>query len=217
VREQIISGHYRPGAVIVESELASALQVSRTPVSNAIIMLKERGLVEERNGRFVTLDLTISDVIDLYQCRLAFDGLAAQLAAHRITESQLAQLESLLDAWEQPTEGVDSHSLWVADLSFHEALYAASQNRHLIRFSEIASDLLSTYRRVILTNLGSSRTPDRTQMDVRDEHEGIFLALKRRDAEGAEALARNHVANVIAYLETVRSSYLPVMEGEDAL
>jgi len=212
VRDQIISGHFRPGEVIVESELASALDVSRTPVSNAIIMLKERGLVEERNGRFATLDLTISDVIDLYQCRLAFDGLAAQLAADRINESQLERLESLLDAWEHPGEGVDSKSLWVADLSFHEAIYEASQNSHLIRFSEIAADLLSTYRRVILANLASSRTPGRTQADVRREHEGIFLALQQRDAGAAESLARAHVARVIEYLDSVRSSYIPFVE-----
>lgn len=209
VRDQIISGQFRPGEVIVESELAAVLKVSRTPVSNAIIMLKERGLVEERNGRFFTLDLTISDVIDLYRCRLAFDGLAAQLAAQRISDAQLHRLEGLLDAWEHPNEGVDSKSLWVADLSFHEAIYQASQNEHLIRFSQIAADLLSTYRRVILANLASSRTPGRTQLDVRREHEGIFVALQRHDADAAESLARSHVERVIEYLESVRSTYLP--------
>jgi len=63
IRQRIVNGFYQPGQTIVESELAAALKVSRTPVSNAVIMLRERGLIDERNGRFITLDLTISDVI----------------------------------------------------------------------------------------------------------------------------------------------------------
>lgn len=217
IRQRIVNGFYRPGQTIVESELATALKVSRTPVSNAVIMLRERGLIEERNGRFITLDLTISDVIDLYQCRLAFDGLAAQLAATRITARELERLEGLLDAWGHSSEESDSQALWVADLSFHGLIYQASDNQHLIRFSEIATDLLSTYRRVILDNLGRKEAASRAKSDVRREHERILEALATRDPHVSEEAAREHVRSVITYLERVHASFSPLtLEGVNA-
>jgi DNA-binding GntR family transcriptional regulator len=205
IREKIVNDHYRPGQVIVESELAQELNVSRTPVSNAVIMLKERGLIEDRGGKLTVLDLSIRDVIDLYQCRLAFDGLAARLAAERITEAELDALASHLDVWEQVVEAPDTNALWVADLSFHELIYAASRNAHLQRFSEIATDLLSTYRRVILDNLAHGPDQQRGPEDVRREHEALYARLRVRDADGAEAAARFHILSVVTFLERVES------------
>ncbi len=205
IREKIVNDHYRPGQVIVESELAQELNVSRTPVSNAVIMLKERGLIEDRGGKLTVLDLSIRDVIDLYQCRLAFDGLAARLAAEWITDGELDALAGHLDVWEQVVEALDTNALWVADLSFHELIYAASRNAHLQRFSEIATDLLSTYRRVILDNLAHAPDQQRGPEDVRREHEALYARLRVRDADGAEEAARDHVRNVVAFLERVES------------
>lgn len=205
IREQIINNVYKPGQIIVESELATTLNVSRTPVSNAVIMLKERGLIEEKNGKQAILDLSISDVIDLYQCRLAFDGLAANLTAKRINNDELQHLSDLLEIWEQPVDESDSNSLWVADLSFHSLIYDVSNNRHLVRFSEIATDLLSTYRRVIVSNLRKGNETLRTRENVRQEHENIFEALAKKDPTLAEESARNHIQNVISYLEQMQN------------
>ncbi len=205
IREGIVTERLRAGQVLVESELAQELKVSRTPVSNAVIMLKERGLMEERGGKLVVLDLSIHDVIELYQCRLAFDGLAARLAADRITPAQLEALSARMDAWRTVIEVTDTHALWVADLGFHAAVYEASCNKHLRRFSEMATDLLSTYRRVILENLTSHPDQYRSAADVRQEHQAICDALLVRDADAAEGAARAHIGNVIAFLERARA------------
>lgn len=203
IREGIVNQRYRPGEMLVESELAVELKVSRTPVSNAVIMLKERGLVEVRGGRFVVLNLSIRDVVDLYRCRLAFDGMAARLAAERVTEAQLYKIESVLDIWEQVIEAPDTNALWVADLGFHSAIYEGSGNAYLQRFSEIATDLLSTYRRVIIENLSSHRDQSRSPEDVRHEHLAIYKALSDRDPDAAEAESRAHIHRVIEFLNRV--------------
>lgn len=222
VRERILGGNYRPGQVIVESDLAQELNVSRTPVSNAIIMLKERGLIDDRYGKLTVLNLSIRDVIDLYQCRLAFDGLAARLAAERITDTELDALTAHLDIWSQIVEVPDTQALWVADLAFHECIYAASGNPHLQRFSEMATDLISTYRRVILDNLAHGPDQKRGPEDVRREHAALVNRLVARDAAGAESAARDHIGSVIAFLESgvspVRSAPLvPDGTPQDAL
>lgn len=204
IRERIVSDHFKPGQVIVESELAHELQVSRTPVSNAVTMLKERGLIEERGGKACVLVLSIRDVIDLYQCRRALDGLAARLAAERITDAELAALESTLAIWSEPAPGV--HDLWLADLAFHDLIYLASGNPHLRRFSEIATDLVATYRRVILDNLTSGEAQQRGPVEVQREHAEMFRNLQARDPGGAEAAARRHIESVLDYLERIAAA-----------
>ena len=203
IREGIVNQRYRPGEMLVESELALELNVSRTPVSNAVIMLKERGLLEVHGGRFVVLDLSIRDVIDLYQCRLAFDGMAARLAAENMSEARLRDLENGLDIWEQVIDAPDTNALWVADLGFHSAIYEGSGNTYLQRFSEIATDLLSTYRRVIIENLASHPDQSRSPDDVRREHLTIYEALSARDPDAAETQAREHIQRVIEFLNRV--------------
>lgn len=205
VRERIVGGHYPPGRIINESELAAQLAVSRTPVSNALIMLKERGLVEGRQGRLAVPRLDIDDVRDLYRCRLALDGLATRLAAERVTDADVAALDADLAAWHDDDRGDDSQALWVADLGFHERIYAVSGNRHLVRFAQIAADLVAVYRHNTIRRLGDRQytAEPRTRVDVLDEHRSILEALRRRDPEAAEAAARNHIERVIAHLDSV--------------
>jgi DNA-binding GntR family transcriptional regulator len=212
IRDGIVHDRFKPGQLIIESKLAKEFNVSRTPVSNAVIMLKERGLIEELGGKFYVLNLSLEDVIELYQCRIALDSLATRLAAERITEEELEILASALDVWEQVTEMPETNALWIADLQFHATIYDASRNLHLHRFSETATDLLSTYRRVIVDNLSLSPDQQRTPGDVGNEHRAIYEALKARDAESAEAMARKHIENVIDFLNRVQSHHKPTRQ-----
>ena len=201
IRDRIVSGYYVPGETLSESDLAHELNVSRTPVSIALSILVERGLLGQTAGKHAIPSLTLKDIIDLYICRLAFDAKATRLAAHLIRKEELKQLEKQLQVWEYPSKEDDLHALWVADLGFHETIYQVSKNRHLIRFSQIASELAAVYRRNTIRRLGKKGT--RTKEDVRLEHLGIFEALAAHDAELAEAAAKRHIENVIEHLKTL--------------
>lgn len=201
VRERIVSGDYGPGAVINESELAATLDVSRTPVSNALIMLRERGLVEARQGRLSVRRLSLHDVRDLFVCRGAFDGLATRLAAQRVTDADLDALSGDLEVW-AAVERDDAQALWLADLGFHARIYALSGNDHLVRFAEIATDLLAVYRHASIRRLlahGEARST-RSSADVDREHRAILAALAQRDPDAAEAAARRHIEHVVTHL-----------------
>ena len=204
VRERIISGDYQPGHIIIESELAQELNVSRTPVSNALIMLKERGLIEERNGKLAVPRLSLKDVIDLYQCRWAFDSLATRLAATLINNKDIRRLERNLQAWEKHSEDDDKQALWVADLEFHDIIYKVSNNQHLLRFAQIATELAAVYRRNTIRRLDdqAQAISNRSRSNVLEEHRHIFQALCDRDPEAAERAASTHMRNVIAHLES---------------
>ena len=204
LKERIINGHYNPGEIIIESEVAKDLSVSRTPVSNAFIMLKERGLLEYEANKYKVIKLSLKNVVDLYKCRLAFDGLATSLAAKRIEVQDLRELETLLSNWDASQEDDSANDLWVIDLSFHEKIYALSNNSHLIRFSNIATEILSVYRRVNIAQLPRNTNDERrSRQDVAREHYAIFKALEQRDSELAEKAARDHIHNVIANLQSL--------------
>jgi DNA-binding GntR family transcriptional regulator len=206
IRDRIVSGEYKPGEVLIESELAQALNVSRTPVSNAVIMLKERGLVKEQGGKLIVPTLTLKDVIDLYRCRLALDSLATRLAAENITAKALKRLERNLRVWEHHDDDDDMQALWVADLEFHDIIYQVSDNQHLNRFAQIATELLAVYRRNTIRQLDETNTAisKRGKQDVLAEHQQIYEALKLGDAAAAAAAAEAHIHNVIKHLEGAR-------------
>ncbi len=199
IRERIIQGEYLPGKQIFEVELAQELKVSRTPVSIALSVLVERGLLVQQAGKISVPQLSLKDVLDLYVCRLAFDATATRLAAELITKKELEQLAKQLKVWESPTKDDDLYALWVADLSFHETIYQVSNNKHIIRFAQIATEQVSVYRRNTIRRLSEERK-QRSKEDVRKEHQMIYEALAARDAEAAEAAAKLHIQNVIDHL-----------------
>ena len=205
VRERIISGDYQPGYTIIESELAQELNVSRTPVSNALIMLKERGLIKEHDGKIAVPRLNLKNVVDLYHCRWAFDSLATRLAATTIRRKDIKRLECNLQAWEKYSEEDDKQALWVADLEFHDIIYKVSNNQHLLRFAQIATELVSIYRRNTILRLDNKAQAisNRSRSNVLEEHYNIFQALCNRDPEAAEHAASIHMRNVIAHLESI--------------
>jgi DNA-binding GntR family transcriptional regulator len=202
LRDRIVSGDLRPGETLVEVELAARLNVSRTPVSNALVMLRERGLVHDIGGRMEVSVLKLEDVVDLYWCRMGLDGVAARLAAARITDAELETLEAYLKAWEVPPEDSDLSALWVSDLNFHRHIYEVAGNRHLVRFSEIAAELAAVYRRNTIRRMNDPQSgTSRSRDDMRFEHNAIFEAIAARDPDAAELAARTHIQMVIKHLE----------------
>ncbi len=199
IRDQIIQGQYLPGKQLSEIELSQELKVSRTPVSIALSILVERGLLMQNSGKISVPQLNLKDVIDLYVCRLAFDATATKLAAELITKKELDQLAKELKVWENPAKEDDLYALWVADLSFHETIYQVSNNKHMIRFAQIATELASVYRKNTIRRLGSENQ-QRSKEDVRNEHQMIYEALVNHDAEAAETAAKQHIQNVINHL-----------------
>jgi DNA-binding GntR family transcriptional regulator len=202
IRDRIVGGVLEPGQLIVEVELASELKVSRTPVSNALVMLKERGLLEDDGGKLRVPVLKLEDVVGLYWGRMGMDGIAARLAAERIEAKDLRTLEQYLRAWESPPREDDLSALWVSDMNFHHLIYRVAGNRHLMRFSEMTAELASmyqrnTFRRTINGQSGMGRSRD----DVRREHEAIFQAIETRSPKEAEQAARQHIQNVIVHLQ----------------
>lgn len=180
--DAISAGTLAPGERITQEDLAEKLHVSRSPVLQALRLLKKDGLLEEAPGRgLVVARLDAVRIGHLYQVRGALDALAARLAAER--RARIAP--GLIEAGRRAAAGTDVSALIEADIAFHQAIYEASGNPLIVESSQLHWVHL---RRVMGAVL--QRTASRA--GIWDEHEAMARAIEGGDAERAAALSERH-------------------------
>jgi DNA-binding GntR family transcriptional regulator len=192
LRESILEGIYKPGDVLRESTIAKELEVSRTPVREAIRQLELEGLVKSvPNKETVVAGITPGDVEDIFMIRSRLEGLAARRATERITEEELSKMEEILELTKFYVAKHDINHLNELDHKFHDIIYQATKSRTL---KHILSDFhyyIQKARKV------SIATPGRAKR-LLEEHQNIYLAIKERDVDQAEALVNEHIENAFA-------------------
>jgi len=198
----------RPGDKLpTESEIMAAYGVSRTVVREAISRLQAGGLVETRQGvgtfvleraahgpfRVDPAELaTIEEVIGVLELRIAIEAEAAALAADRRTGAQLGEMRRALDAF---SRGVENAGDAVSpDLQFHLQVALASGNRHFADLIAHLGTLLIPRTRLNTARLAQEERSQYLRR-VGREHQAVYDAIARRDAEGARAAMRTHLAN----------------------
>ena len=202
LRDAISDGTLRPGERITQEDLAARLDVSRSPVLQALRLLKKEGLLEEAPGRGLTVTrLDPERIGHLYQIRGALDGLAAKLAAERKQKISLA----LIEHGRQVARGSDVHAMIDADMAFHQAIYEASGNPLV---AENAFLHWVHFRLLMGAVLQRSAGRD----GIWDEHHAIAQAINRGDAALAAQLSEQHAEAarhvLIAHLKALESADL---------
>lgn len=199
LREAIINGILRPGERLMEIQLAEELGVSRTPVREAIRKLEREGFVVmvPRKGAFVA-GISLKDIADVFEVRAALEALTAGLAAERITDEELEELERILVRKAEIIEESDVERFLESDTTFHDTLYRASRNQRLIQILNNLQDEIQRFRAVSLAYPGRLRK-------TLEEHRKIVEAVAERDVERAQAMAWRHIENAEnSLLEAVR-------------
>jgi DNA-binding GntR family transcriptional regulator len=187
----------------MEIQLAEELGVSRTPVREALRNLELEGFIVmvPRKGAYVA-DLSIKDIVDVFEIRAALEGLAAGLAAERITGEELEEMERLLVEKGESIKQNDFSRLVAVDTKFHETIYKASRND---RLSTIISNLREQIQRFRSTSLSY---PGRMKESL-EEHRGILEAIEARDSQTARQLAQEHIENAEnAFIESIKKDGL---------
>ena len=189
LRELILSGELRPGAVLPQAALAQTIGISTTPLREALRRLKQEGLVDldaHRDARVRPLDA--AEARDLLELRGSLDPLAASLAAQRRTDADLVELRAALDGLEalrpRPSAAeLESHH------RFHGAIHRASHNALLVEILDGLWVKTDRYRR---HGLEAGRTQDERNARA-TEHRQLFEAVRDGDGETAAELMRRHV------------------------
>ena len=205
LREAILTGEFASGARLRQVQLAAQLGISRTPLREALMKLEQEGLIELLPGGGLRVRLlNLDEAVELYDIREVLDGLAARLAAERIAERGLRDLERHLARMKDCLIRQDAHAWFVAHVAFHDGIFRASGNGRLQALSSVVRLSIQRFHPVLLT------TPNRLS-DAYREHSEIFEAIRVHDAEAAERLARAHIANAkeIVLKAISRSSVAP--------
>ena len=186
LREAIINGVLEPGERLMEVQLAEEMGVSRTPVREAIRKLELEGFVVmmPRKGAYVA-GVSYKDIKDVFEIRAALEGLAAGLAAEKVTDNEIEQLERVLHYEKEPAT---LEEMVQNDTDFHALLYKASRNERLIT---ILGNLREQIQRFRTTSLA---VPSRLRYAIQ-EHREIVDAIARHDVEEAQTLATAHIEN----------------------
>ena len=180
--DAISDGTLAPGARVTQEDLAAQLNVSRSPVLQALRMLKKDGLLEDAPGRgLLVTPLEPHRIGQLYEVRGALDALAARLAA-----AQRANLPaSLIGAGRRAAAGSDVRAMIEADTAFHRAIYEASGNPYIVDSAQLHWIHLRRVMGAVLLHSGSRE-------GIWDEHEAIRLAIRAGDGAAAAELSARH-------------------------
>jgi DNA-binding GntR family transcriptional regulator len=185
LRDAIARGELKPGERVMEVEVAAWLDVSRTPVRDALRRLESEGMlrVEPRTGLVVT-SITREAMLELYVMREVLEGTAARLCARHASDFEIMELEDIVRR-EERLHG-DYEALSRLNRTFHDTIHRGAHNRYLEKSLSAVNDSMCL--------LGKSQMliPERAS-EAKLEHAELFGAILKRDGDTAEALARRHV------------------------
>jgi DNA-binding GntR family transcriptional regulator len=189
LRDAINSGELRAGQLYSAHQLADRLNVSRTPVREALLGLADLGIVRfERNRGFRVLKRSPRHIAEVFHLRLLLEVPAARLAAGAMSEAALRQLRAELDGMRAAGRRPDEALFMRRDRAFHELMLAGSGN---LTLAAVAAGL-----RDKTTAVGASTADkSRSLLDIAAEHEPILAALTARDAEAAATAVAAHLAH----------------------
>jgi DNA-binding GntR family transcriptional regulator len=194
LRTSIVSGDLAPGQRIVEADLAKQLEVSKSPVREAILQLKQDGLViDAPKGRGVVVaPLKPSDVREIYAVREALEGIAVRVLAANPSADRLDPLRTIVDKMRQAVANGDERRQFELDVDFHTALCASTGNR---RLQDLFFGLRPDIQRIFLfaANAMTLEGPDAVDRSLA-EHVELLEAITAGDGAGASARLENHFA-----------------------
>lgn len=201
LRRAILEMQLKPGAPLVEKELTLRFGLSRTPVREALIRLKEEGLVEifPQAGTFVAR-IPVAAIPEAVFIRQALECATVAEVARIAEHGMIARLDATVARQHEAFDTGDQEGFHLADEAFHETLASAAGYPGIWRVAQAAKSQIDRCRRMTLP------VPGRMAMVIR-EHLSILDALRRGDGPGAEAAMRTHLGTLLPDLVNLRNQH----------
>src|SRR5580692_3046095 len=187
IKHRIITCAFRPGEYINELQLSALLKIGRTPVHQALDRLMIEGMVEviPRKGVIVK-PVSLNEVLQIIEVRLINEPLGARLAAVHANDADLTEMADVLKRAKHWASLRNVENLMLLDREFHLLVAKAAKN-------DVLTELLrNLHERSLRFWFISLNAPTQYQL-VQDEHGTILEAIRRRDADNADAAMRRHI------------------------
>ena len=187
LRQAIVRGELDPGSRVVESRVAEALGISRTPVREAIHKLEREGLLSQNpTSGFSVKGLSRADIEETFGIRSVLESYAARLAAIKHRQEELEPLEEKINEYQQCLDRKDMEALPRINTEFHDLLYALSRSPRLIKMINDLKDQIFRFRQVILKMEEMAKISN-------NDHRLMLQSIRERDADVVEKLVREHI------------------------
>ncbi len=186
IKARILDSQYRPGELLSEARLAEDLQISRTPIREALRELSGKGLVRVLPKRGVMVsELSLQDIVEVYQLREQLECFATRLAALRLGPNDAAAFQADHDRAVAAMSRGRLREAYDHSILLHDRIIALAANSRLTQFMQLLSDQVHRFGLLTLRNgrVGPAL----------DEHGMIIAAMRRNDGAEAEALMRRHL------------------------
>jgi DNA-binding GntR family transcriptional regulator len=195
IRQDIIEGRYQSGEALTEQGLADYLQVSRTPIREALRQLELEGLMEIRpNKGAIVVGIHSEDVRDIYTIRSLIEGLAAEKAAQHATDEQVDRLQETVDLMEFYLERQSLDKMRAMDDRFHQMIYEISGSRMLNHILKDLHVYAEQFR-------GQSIKKEGRAHHTLEEHRAVFEAIRDHQPETAREKMTEHIRNSAENME----------------
>jgi DNA-binding GntR family transcriptional regulator len=190
IRASILSGELKPGAKLTEQDLAAELEVSRTPIREAIRQLEVERLVTRTPFVGVTVtQLGPQEVIELLEIREVLEGLAARLATRHMDALHLQKLKKSMQQLAASARKGDVRAYLDQALAFRRLLVECCGS------ASLTEHVLAIENRLRLTGSRTAMLPGRMEAAI-EEHEKLLKAIERGDADAAEQLNRERIRHI---------------------
>ncbi|MEJ1963576.1 MAG: GntR family transcriptional regulator [Gammaproteobacteria bacterium] len=187
LRTAILDGTLPPGSPLSVPDLSRRLQVSRSPIREAVLQMVADGLAVERPRRGVAVaSIAPQDVVEIHVIREALEALSARLCAARIDEKGLADLEAILERQKECVRQNDGDGYFETNAAFHSLIARYSGNQ---RLQEILA-VLSVQMQMGLRQVAGH--PDQQRLGLK-EHRLVLDAIRAGASARAEKLMRSHM------------------------
>lgn len=191
---EIAAGKLKPGARIIQEQIAAELGVSRHPVQQALLVLRNLGVLRDAPGRGLQVaPLDLEHVRNMYDMRAVIEGLAFRKAAERNALVACERGPALVQRGHEAVASGSVADMIAADIAFHDFIYALSENPLILPAME--THWINTQR-----VMGEVLMRDEKPRDIWDEHEALLEAVMVGDGARAEKLARKHIEQAAHFM-----------------
>jgi GntR family transcriptional regulator of vanillate catabolism len=204
LRDSIVDGTLPAGTRLPQVALATELNVSRTPLREALRVLESEGLLRtsDNNRTVEVVTVTADDLREMYELREVIDGLAAKLAAtNGLSAEYEGRARHLLDELAESSEPYDPVRRNRAHAAFHELIAEASGNSKVRSFAPLIRTSSAVLYLPLIRETSEATLATQTYKQILDEaqsqHQQIFEAVVAGDPEAAQDAARRHIQRTL--------------------
>lgn len=198
LQKWIVDGTLQPGEKLVDSELAEALGVSRTPIREAFQLLEVQGLIQTFPGketRVTTLEK--DDIVKLYGPLTALHALAAELAVANIQQENIEELRAINASFSECFDKEQYYQAMEFDEKFHDTILQIANNPYILTFSSSLQMHIRRYKYIFI------KRPNWESQAAAKDHEAIIQALESRDVEAAASFMKHNLLRPLKNLDAM--------------